>query len=280
MAVILVLLSGLVTAGLLLIIHGCREVQRRTIAIRMPRLDWRSPWVIGAVLFAAGLVVALLTGWLVAAIVLPLLGVGLPYLVGRSDKAADIAKMEAMEEWTRSLSGILTAGTGLEQALVATLRSTPAPLRADVSRLVARLRARWTTQSAIRAFAEDLNDPTGDIIAANLLLGAQRRGDGLATILEGLAESVALDIRARRQVEADAAKPRTTARWVTIITAVVLAGLFLTGTYVEPYKTGIGQLILLVLLGAYAAVLVWMKKIAAGPAPLRFLGDKAHEVVL
>jgi len=277
MAVILAVLGALTVSGLLLIVYGCRKAERRTITVKLPRLNWRSPWVIGACLFAVGLVVALLTGWLVAAIVLPLLGVGLPYLVGRSDQAMDISKMEAMEEWTRSLSGILTAGTGLEQALVATLKSTPAPLRADVSRLVARLRARWTTESAVRAFAEDLNDPTGDIIAANLLLGAQRRGDGLATILEGLAESVALDIRARRQVEADAAKPRATARWVTIITAVVLVGLFLTGTYVAPYKTGIGQLILLLLLGAYAAVLVWMKKIAAGPDPLRFLGATAHK---
>ena len=280
MVVILAVLGAAIASGVLLIVYGCRMVSRRRVRVRMPRLDWRSPWVIGACLFAIGLVIALLTGWLVVAIVLPLLGVGLPYLIGRSDQAIDIAKMEAMEEWTRSLSGILTAGTGLEQALVATLRSTPAPLRTDVSRLVARLRARWTTESAIRAFAEDLNDSTGDIIAANLLLGAQRRGDGLGTILEGLAESVALDIRARRQVEADAAKPRATARWVTIITAVVLVGLFLTGTYVAPYKTGIGQFILLALLVAYAAVLVWMKKIASGPAPLRFLGDKAHEGLL
>ena len=280
MVVILAVLGGLVVSGFLLIVYGCRKAERRTVSVRLPHLDWRSPWVIAGVLFAAGLAIALFTGWLVVAIVLPLLGVGLPYLIGRSDQAVDISKMEAMEEWTRSLSGILTAGTGLEQALVATLRSTPAPLRTDVSLLVARLRARWTTESAIRAFAEDLNDPTGDIIAANLLLGAQQRGDGLATILEGLAESVALDIRARRQVEADAAKPRATARWVTIITAVVLAGLFLTGTYVSPYKTGVGQFILLALLGAYAAVLVWMKKIAAGPAPLRFLGDTAHKGVL
>ena len=280
MVVILAVLGAAVASGVLLIVYGCRTVSRRQIRVRIPRLDWRSPWVIGACLFAVGLVIALLTGWLVVAIVLPLLGVGLPYLIGRSDQSMDIAKMEAMEEWTRSLSGILTAGTGLEQALVATLRSTPAPLRTDVSRLVARLRARWTTESAIRAFAEDLNDSTGDIIAANLLLGAQRRGDGLGTILEGLAESVALDIRSRRQVEADAAKPRATARWVTIITAVVLVGLFLTGTYVSPYKTGAGQFILLALLVAYAAVLVWMKKIAAGPTPLRFLGDKAHEGLL
>jgi len=279
MAMILAVLGAAVSSGILLVIFGCRKANRRRIHIRIPHLDWRSPWVIGLSLFAVGLVIALFTGWLVIAAVLPLVGIGLPYLIGRSDKAADITKMEAMEEWTRSLSGILTAGTGLEQALVATLRSTPEPLHDEVSLLVARLRARWTTHEAIRAFAEDLNDPTGDIIAANLLLGAGQRGDGLATILEGLAESVALDIRGRRQVEADAAKPRATARWVTIITAVVLVALFLTGTYVAPYKTGIGQLILLVLLGAYAGVLVWMKKIAAGPRPLRFLGDKAHKGV-
>ena len=40
--------------------------------------------------------------------------------------ATQIARLEAMEEWTRSLSGVLTVGIGLEQALVATLRSTPA----------------------------------------------------------------------------------------------------------------------------------------------------------
>ena len=128
-----------------------------------------------------------------------------------------------MEEWTRSLSGVLTVGVGLEQALVATLRSTPDPIRPEVTRLVARLRARWATEDALRAFADELDDATGDLIAANLILGARRRGAGLASVLEGLAESVAADVRARREVEADRAKPRATARWVTIITVGVLA---------------------------------------------------------
>lgn len=276
MTVILAVLGALLACGLVLIFSGIRPSQRRPLPIRLPRLTWRSPIVVAGTCLLAGVAVAVFTGWMVAIVVLPLLGLALPYLIGRTDAEVNIAKLEAMEEWTRSLSGILTAGAGLEQALASTLRSTPVPLRPQVSRLVARLKARWTTAEAIRGFASDLDDPTGDIIAANLLLGAQRRGDGLATILEGLAESVALDIRSRRQVEADAAKPRATARWVTIITAVVLAGLFFTGAYVEPYKSGTGQVILLVLLSAYAGVLVWMKRIAAGPKTLRFLGDKAN----
>jgi len=277
MAVILAFTGALIAAGLILIVAGFWRRPRTRIVVRAPRWNWRSPLITALLLTGVGAVISLATGWVVAIVLLPVVGLGMPYLIGKTAGAADIAKMEAMEEWTRSLSGILTAGTGLEQALVATLRSTPAPLRVEVSRLVARLKARWTTTAALRGFADDLDDPTGDIIAANLLLGAQRRGDGLATILEGLAESVALDIRARRQVEADAAKPRATARWVTIITAIVLVGLFFTGDYVAPYKSGVGQIILLGLLGAYAGVLVWMRRIAAGPPTVRFLGDRASQ---
>ena len=158
--------------------------------------------------------------------------------------------------WRNGLArspGVLTVGIGLEQALVATLRSTPAPISRRGQRLVARLRARWDTETALRAFADELDDATGDLIAANLILGARRRGAGLASVLEGLAESVAADVRARRQVEADRAKPRSTARWVTLISASVLVVLALSGTYVEPYRSPIGQVILVVLLSAYVA---------------------------
>ena len=108
----------------------------------------------------------------------------------------------------------------------------------------ARLRARWATEEALRAFADELDDATGDLVAANLILGARRRGAGLASVLEGLAESVAADVRARRQVEADRAKPRATARWVTLISVSVLVVLALSGDYVEPYGTPLGQVLL------------------------------------
>ena len=51
--------------------------------------------------------------------------------------------------------------------------------------------------------------------------------------------------------------------------ATVLA---MSGSYVAPYKTPIGQVVLAVLLGVYVAVLVWMRRMAAGDAMPRFLG--------
>ena len=274
--------GALVVAGVLGVAVGA---QRRPVAPPSPRrgpvlprlrLSRRSRLLLVGGL-VAGVVAALVTGWLLAVVVVPAGVVGLPILLSFSGEDAKITKREALEEWTRSLSGVLTAGVGLEQALLATLRSTPEAIKPEVGRLVARLRARWSTETALRAFADDLDDATGDLVAANLILGARRRGPGLAAVLESLAESVAADVRARRQIEADRAKPRETARAVTLITIGVLAVLAFNGSYIAPYKTPIGQLLLLVLLAAYAGVLVWMQKMAAGRPLPRFIGAEARK---
>ena len=274
MIVLVPALSGaLVVGGLLALFLGLRPspvVDRPARPRKVRKLSKQTRLLLLSGC-AAGVVAFLVTGWVLALPIVPATFVGLPVLLSSSSAAARIERLEAMEEWTRSLSGVLTVGVGLEQALVATLRSTPAAIAPEVTRLVARLRARWVTEDALRAFADELDDTTGDLVAANLILGARRRGAGLASVLEGLAESVAADVRARRQVEADRAKPRATARWVTLISVGVLLILAVSGTYVEPYQSPLGQVILVALLAAYVATLVWMKRMAIGRALPRFL---------
>ncbi|NLD78043.1 MAG: type II secretion system F family protein [Acidimicrobiales bacterium] len=267
------LAGALVVGGVIALVVGLRPspvLERPSRAHRLGRLSKRTRMLLlGG--FAAGVLAYVVTGWVLALVVVPVAFVGLPVLLSSSTAAARIARLEAMEEWTRSLSGVLTVGVGLEQALVATLRSTPAAIAPEVTRLVARLRARWVTEDALRAFADELDDATGDLVAANLILGARRRGTGLAKVLEALAESVGADVRARRQVEADRAKPRATARWVTLISIGVLVVLSISGTYVEPYRSPLGQIVLVTLLAAYIATLVWMKRMAVGRPVPRFL---------
>ena len=274
MIVIVPALAGaLVVGGLLALIAGVRPspVTDRPSRPRKVRELSKQTRVLLLSGLGAGVIAFLVTGWVLALAIVPVAFVGLPTLLSSSSAAARIRRLEAMEEWTRSLAGVLTVGVGLEQALVATLRSTPAAIIPEVTRLVARLRARWVTEDALRAFADELDDSTGDLVAANLILGARRRGAGLASVLEGLAESVAADVRSRRQVEADRAKPRATARWVTLISVGVLVVLAVSGTYVEPYQSPLGQMILVALLAAYVATLIWMKHMAIGRAMPRFL---------
>ena len=219
-------LSGaLVVAGLLLAVWALiprpESVGRPSTSWREGRLggwwqrtDPRMRWALGAAL-SMGVVIATVTGFVLAIVVLPLAVVGVPYLAASSPQARRIARLEGIAEWTRNLSGVLSVGVGLEQALIATLRSTPEAIRPEVGRLVARLHARWRTEPALRAFADDLDDATGDMVAGALILSSRRRGAGLAAVLTGLAETVAEDVTARRKVESDRAKPRQTARIVT-----------------------------------------------------------------
>ena len=275
--------GALIVAGVLGIVAGLRGVPEAEPSVRPGRRPSRTLAVARVsrrtrLLLLTGLVlgvgVAVWTGWLLAVVLVPVAVAGVPALLAPPPVAAQIARLEALEEWTRALAGVLEAGGALEQAIMATVRTAPDPIRPEVTRLVARLHARWTTPAALRAFAAELGDATGDLVAAQLLLGTSQRGAGLATVLRALATSVAEEVRGRRAVEADRAKPRATARWVTVITIVVLVVLALTGDYVTPYTTPVGQLLLALLLGAYVATLLWMRRMTTATPLPRFLGNE------
>ena len=277
------LASALIVGGLTLGVWAARKQHPEPTPRLQPhsRLSGPSWWlripagrrIAALVALLVGVAVGVGTGWLVAVVVLPAAVLGLPALLLVSDEGRLIGRLEAMAEWTRNLASVLTAGQGIEGAIQASLRSVPDAIRPEVSRLVARLRARWSTQTALRAFADDLDDATGDLICAALILGSSRRGDGLARVLTGLSESVADDVRARRQIEADRAKPRTTARTVTVLSLVALVVLGLVGSFLTPYSTPLGQLVLAVLLAGYAGCLAWLRRLSSVPAPSRFLVD-------
>ena len=56
----------------------------------------------------------------------------------------------------------------------------------------------------------------------------------------------------------------------------VLLILAFTGDYIAPYGTPVGQVVLVVLLLAYAGGLLWMRKMAEGQPLPRFLGPAAR----
>jgi Flp pilus assembly protein TadB len=255
---------------------------------RPPRSDrlvrwWRGlpPWQRWASIAAllAGIVIMVATGWVIAVPILPAAVLGLPALLMVTSADRQIARMDAIAEWTRNLAGVLTAGQGIEAAIQASLRSAPDAIRPEVGRLVGRMRSRWSTEQALRAYADDLDDATGDLVCAALILGAARRGDGLARVLHDLAESVSADVRGRRMIEADRAKPRASARMVTLLSIGALVFFGLGGRFFAPYSTPLGQLILLFLLTCYGLLLWWLRRMAEIQPASRFLGSHANREV-
>jgi len=272
-------LGAMVVGGLVAMVVGlstrvrpARPDRRRRRSVHLSRRTQ----VALVVATGVGAIVAVVTGLVVMVLVIPAVAVGLPWLLAAPPAKTAIRRLEAMEEWTRSLAGVLALGNGLEQAIGVTLRSVPEPIRPEVTTLGARLRARWDTEKALRAFADDLDDATGDLIAANLVHAANQRNRALALALEATAEAVRDDVAARRKVEAGRAKPRGAARIVVAIVAVLTVGLGMTNDYLAPYRTPLGQLVMVVLVVAMGAALWWLRSMAEGHAPPRFLGpDRA-----
>lgn len=272
-------LAGLLVAtGVVIFAAGLQpapvkaEPRRRRRSSGTERGAWdRWRWAVAG---TAGLLAWLVSSWPIAGLIVATTILGLPVLLSTSRVASrGIARIEAVEEWTRRLSDILVVGVGLEQAITTSLRSVPEAIRPEVTALAARLSARWSTETALRAFADDLGDATGDLVVASLVLGHRRRGPGLARALTAVADSVAEEVAMRRRVEADRAKPRATARAVTLITLGVVGLGALNRTYLAPYGTPLGQLVLLGIAGIFIGALAWMRTLTLTAAQPRLLSS-------
>ena len=146
MMTLLMALSGAaVVAGILGVIVAARPVPERPPRPRRQArflADWRRlplarRW---SVLVAAliGVLVGVVTGWLLLAVLLPAAVLGLPVLLASSTQNERIARLDGIAEWTRNLSGVLIGGQGLEQAILASLRSTPESIQPQSRRAAPR----------------------------------------------------------------------------------------------------------------------------------------------
>jgi tight adherence protein B len=221
--------------------------------------------------YLSTLVIAVLVWWWTGLLLTALFYGSLPVLIPWlfrptfSDKTL-IERDEALEEWTRRLISMSQLGQGLEQSLRDSVDSAPIPIKGEVERLAARLGARWTMRDALRQFAYELASTNGHTVALALTAADEDRGPGLSEALEGLAATIAEQSRLNREIEARRGESRITVRMVTgTILAVVALGA-LDKTYVTPYQTPVGLAVLVVLLGLFAAIVLWMRKLIM-PAP-------------
>ncbi|GAB3818832.1 hypothetical protein GCM10027605_72070 [Micromonospora zhanjiangensis] len=235
-------------------------------------------------LFFAGLAGALaflLTGLPVVGLLVAVAVPGTPWLftVGRAEKRA-IARIEAVGEWTRRLKDVSSTGQGLQQAIIGTVATAPEEIDEEVRLLAARLQAGWLGRPALLAFAEDIADPVCDQVVAALLLHLTDRGERLGDVLAAISAGAAAEVATRREVEAKRTQPRFAVRFLTAMTLLVLAYGLVNPTYMEPYRTPVGQLVMVGLGAAFVALLVWVRAMSQPPRPARFLAAPDPEEMI
>ncbi len=226
-----------------------------------------------AAALAVGLVVLAITRWLVLAVALGLLaGLADRFFGGASEERRAIDRLDALATWTEAMRDTIAGAVGLEQAIPATAVNAAPAIKPSLNLLVDRLRIREPLPTALLRFADDLDDPSADLICAALVLNARLRGPGLRDVLSALAMSARSELDVRHKVAAERRSTRRSVQVVVGITLAVAAALVLFNpSYVEPYTSFIGQFVLLIVVLLYTAGLVWLRRLAKIEVPDRFL---------
>lgn len=218
-----------------------------------------------------GCLTAMLTGWLILIVVLPLLALGLPYLL-ILPQPRDIELLEALDRWVRSLAATLATGKSITDAIRISRRTAPALLADEINMLVRRLNNRWETRDALMRFADAIDSPDADGVVAALILASSRGANGASVTLQALADSIQGQLKGRRAIEVERSKPYIVVRQVTVISLSTLVLVFLLSPdFFAPYRTPVGQTLLSALLIIYVASLVLMRRKAQQPDRPRIL---------
>ncbi|HEY3559512.1 MAG TPA: type II secretion system F family protein, partial [Kribbella sp.] len=231
--VLLGVLGGGVAVGALLIVAGLRGRPARVVT--SSRL---STWLaarhdrkqVGLLVMAVlvGLAVGMVTGWVVGGFLAVVAVVGLPRILGSNvDHQRQLQRIEAIAGWTEMLRDTLVAAAGLEQAILATAPACPEAIREEITELAIRLERGERLAPSLRHLADQLRDPTADLVISALVLAAEHQSRQLADLLGELAGEAREQASMRMRVEAGRARTRTSVRVVVITTLVFAVGLVL-----------------------------------------------------
>jgi tight adherence protein B len=216
----------------------------------------------------------LLTGWIVGALAGASGGyAGARALANRRASATvEQERITALASWCEQLRDLLTAEYGIVGTIAATARTCPEPIRPEVERLATRL-SRQNPNSAIRQFAAELDDPSGDLVASVLLL-AMSRSSRTSELLAELAGTIRDRAAMRLRVEADRSGQRSEARFIIAFSAVAVTGVLIFGRdseFLDAYDDASGQLVLAFVIACFAVGGWWMSKLTRFERPARFL---------
>jgi tight adherence protein B len=260
----LVLGAG-IGGGVVLMVDGWLRPARPVDAARAERTRRLVRSVLLAV--AAAAVVAVVTGWPALTVGAALVGAAAPGLVERRRRGRlyELQRIEAMASWIEQLRDRLSASGGFQTTVGATVRIAPEPIRAEVGRLASGLAnaSPEETEAALMRFAAEVADPIADLVVVALWMWAQRRARHLDELLSTLARQARAEAAVALAVDAERAGLRRERSILTVLlVAVPVALTAVDPSYLAPFGSAGGQVVLSGVLAMYAAGLWLLARLA------------------
>jgi Flp pilus assembly protein TadB len=217
-------------------------------------------------------VVGVVTRWPMAALLVGVAGFLAPSLLGgEAQRKAKLDRVESVASWAEMLRDTMAGSGGLEQSIIATAGLAPEPIRPEVVRLAARLE-RERLAPSLRVFADELDDPTADLVVAALILAADKSPKRLGDLLGRLARSARDEVNMRLRVEAGRSRTRTSVKVITVFTTLFALFLILFNRkYLSPYDTLAGQGVLALIGLCFGGAFYWLASAFRVDAEERFL---------
>ena len=214
----------------------------------------------------------MITGWIVVAgsvalLVAAIPGIGRPHIQTRNEQ--DL--VDGIATWTEQLRDTLAGAHGLEQAIVATSVHAPLALQTHVKKLASFI-GYGSLEDGLRRFGDDLNNSTADFVVAALVTASQHQARDLGMLLTQIAQCARDESKMRSRVWVGRARTRSAVKIIATVISVFVFGLFtFNRTYLQPYSSIQGQLVLSIILGVFASSLSLMQSMAKIIEPERFV---------
>ncbi|MDA0371191.1 MAG: type II secretion system F family protein [Actinomycetota bacterium] len=182
--------------------------------------------------------------------------------------------VEALAIWIEQLRDTMAGARGLEQAIAATASTAPHLLQKSVTRLADRLDHEPLSNSA-RTFAEEVDNSLADFVVAVLVTASQQQVRDVGAVLSQLADCCRDEVRMRTRVWVSRARTRSAVRIIVGVLVVFVAGLFaFNRTYLEPYGSPSGMVVLALVVILFATALTAMNRLSKFDAPPRFVSHR------
>ena len=229
-----------------------------------------------AAVLASFVAIWLFTGWPAAGLLAAAAVSVIPLLVAaRAQRAEANDRSEALASWAEMLRDTITAHAGLREAIALSAPVAPLAIRRQVQSLAARAE-RQPLGDALRRFGAEVADPVADLVVAALVIAADRQAQRLPELLAQIAAAAREQSSMRLRVETGRARTYASSRALVVITFGLAVGLLLfSPTFMSPYDTFGGQVVLTLIGGLFAGALMGLVAMSRPVQPPRLFAAEA-----
>ncbi len=267
------ILCGVATGlGAFVIFLAVRDEKVRSkikVANRQADLS-RSMQVIVAL--AVGVVIFLVTRWLLVAVVLSLVFITVPALKSKQRLHRDERGLaDAIATWTEQLRDTLAGAHGLEQAIVATSDHAQVAISFSIRRLSAQIQY-GKLGDGLRRFADEVDHPIADFVSAALITATKYQARDIAQLLGHLAQCAREEGRMRTRIWVGRARTRSSVRIISFVVIGFVALLVIFNRdYLSVYSSLEGQVMLSCIFIVFGVALIMLDQFSRIVTPQRFI---------